>query len=525
MITCYDPATGKELAVVPSLSAAEVKSAVDRAEAASVDWRRSSFETRRRMLRTLLDWLLEHTESIVRVALRDTGKTHSDAVFGEILTTASKLRWVIDNCERVLSPDRRSTNLLLAHKISHVHYEALGVIGACVSWNYSLHNLLSPVIAAIATGNAIVVKASEQVAWSTALYARAISDALAANGVDPNVVQVLVGCEAEAAHALVSDERLEHLLFIGSEEIGRRVGATAGAVGTQFVLEAGGKDPMILLRSAAIETFADIFMRSVFQSAGQNCIGAEAFIVHGELYDRFIALVEPRVRDLQVGCALDDPPDHRVDVGAMVSDRNFDRVEGLIADAVKAGARLLVGGHRFKHPRWPSAHYFEPTLIVDVTTDMEISRHELFSPVMLVMRAASADEAIRIANATRFGLGANVFGRDKAECQRVARELRCGMVAINDFASGYLNQANPFGGCRGSGFGRFGGPEGLRSLCNIKVVTRDRFHGIIQTSIPPRLRFPTSEPDRAWRFLVALVRLGFAPLSSRIRAVFDLATA
>ena len=166
--------------------------------------------------------------------------------------------------------------------------------------------------------------------------------------------------------------------------------------------------------------------------------------MHGELYDRFMALVEPRVRDLQVGCALDDPPDHRVDVGAMVSDRNFDRVEGLIADAVKAGARLLVGGHRFKHPRWPSAHYFEPTLIVDVTTDMEISRHELFSPVMLgpslgqieadrpVMRAASADEAIRIANATRFGLGANVFGRDKAECQRVARELRCGMVAINE---------------------------------------------------------------------------------------------
>ena len=199
--------------------------------------------------------------------------------------------------------------------------------------------------------------------------------------------------------------------------------------------------------------------------------------MHGEIYDRFIALMEPRVRD---------PPDHRVDVGAMVSDRNFDRVEALIADAVKAGARLLVGGRRYRHPRWTSAHYFAPPLIVDVTTDMAISRHELFSPVMLgasanligpdrsVMRAASADEAIRIANSTRFGLGANVFGRDKAECQRVARELRCGMVAINEFvalapscadsasfASGYLNQANPFGGVRGSGFGRLCAPLAL----------------------------------------------------------------
>ena len=190
-----------------------------------------------------------------------------------------------------------------------------------------------------------------------------------------------------------------------------------------------------------------------------------------------------------------------------------------------------------RHPRWPRGHYFAPTLLTGVRPEMAIAQQELFAPIFLVMAYQSEEEAVAIANGTRYGLGASVFGRNRAQCRRVARALRCGMVNINEyvcsaddvanrsFGVSYLNQGLPFGGCKKSGYGRFGGPEGLQGLTNAKAVTEDLLFGLVQTGIPPALDYPIRDSQRSWAFLQALLRLAFGSLPDRVRGVLGLVRA
>ncbi|GAA5903181.1 meiotic recombination directing protein [Sporobolomyces salmoneus] len=505
-ITAYAPASAQHLATIPSATAEEIREKMSRAEEAQKGWKRSSWSRRRRVLRSLLEFTVNEMESIAKMASRDSGKTLVDAAFGEILTTCEKLRWTIANGEECLKPDYRSTNLLLAHKVSKVVYEPLGVVAAIVSWNYPVHNILSPIIAALFSGNAIVVKPSENVAWSSLHVIEAVRSCLAACGENPELVQIAVTLP-ESVEALTGDPRIKHITFIGSEEIGKKVALKAAEVGTPVLLELGGKDPAIILPSADVKFFINTWMRAVFQAASQNCIGAERFLVHSSLYESFISTATTRIKDLKLGDVLaSDANEKQIDVGAMVTDRLFDQLEELIRDAVGKGARLLVGGKRASRELVGDGHYFEPTLLVDVTPDMLIAQQEIFAPVMTVLRFDTLDEAVELANGTRYGLGASVFGRNKRDCRYVMDRLECGMVCSNDFGVFYLNQALPFGGAKASGnAGRFAGQEGLRGLCNLKAVTEDRLHGIVQTGIPPLLSYPIKSGRGAWKFVSGLV--------------------
>ena len=198
-----------------------------------------------------------------------------------------------------------------------------------------------------------------------------------------------------------------------------------------------------------------------------------------------------------------------------MSAASFDRLEELIAEAVSQGARLLAGGTRLAHPRWPRGHYFAPTLLADVTSDMRVAREELFAPVMLVLRAESLAAAVDIANGTAYALGASVFGSDSADLETVVREVRAGMVAVNDFAVYYAVQL-PFGGLKGSGYGRFAGEEGLRAVCNTKAVCRDRWPWAVKTAIPKPLDLPLGEERRAWEVARGVVELGYGDLGGRV---------
>jgi acyl-CoA reductase-like NAD-dependent aldehyde dehydrogenase len=198
-----------------------------------------------------------------------------------------------------------------------------------------------------------------------------------------------------------------------------------------------------------IEKVASILLRGVYQSAGQNCIGIERVIACQGIHQQLVEILEPRVKSLRVGNTLDEDGEG-VDVGAMISRNNFDRLEQLIADATDRGARCLVGGKRYIHPRYPQGHYFAPTLLVDVTPDMAIAQEETFAPILTVMKARDVDDAIRIANSTKYGLGASVFGRSQRDLEKVVKASRTGMVSVNDFAVYYAVQL-PFGGVKGSG--------------------------------------------------------------------------
>ncbi|KAL1882070.1 hypothetical protein VTK73DRAFT_2479 [Phialemonium thermophilum] len=510
-VQCYAPATGQFLGFVNPSTSAAIDRAIQQAHVAQATWAKTTFRQRRAVLRSMLQHILDNQEEICRVSCLDSGKTMVDAQLGEILVTVEKLRWTIAHGEKALRPSRRPTNLLMLYKRNTVYYEPLGVVAALVSWNYPFHNLIGPVISSIFAGNGILVKVSEQTAWSAAYFASIARGALAAHGHDPSLVQTVV-CWPQTAGHITSHPSISHITFIGSRPVCHKVAASAAKALIPVVAELGGKDAAIVLDSAApdLPRIVEILLRGTFQASGQNCIGIERVIAAPAVYDKLVTLLEPRVRALRLG--------QEADVGAMISDAAFARLESLISDATLHGARVLVGGKRFVHTDYPKGHYFAPTLIVDVTPDMAIAQEECFGPILCLLRApASTAEAILpLANAAPFGLGASVFGTPRSDpaVDRVVRGLRTGMVAVNDFAAFYAVQL-PFGGVGGSGYGRFAGEEGLRGLCNVKAVCEDRSWLGARTAIPAPLRYPVADQERGWRFARGVIELGYGMTVAR----------
>ena len=371
---------------------------------------------------------------------------------------------------------------------------------------------MGPLISTLFTGSAIVIKASESTAWSSQYFASIARAALTACGHSPNLVQPLL-CWPQTADHLTSHPSISHVTFIGSRPVAYHVAASAAKSLIPVCLELGGKDPVIVLDAVKnIHQAASILIRGTFISAGQNCIGIERIICLPKIYPGLVSILGKRIKQLRVGSALDDPDD--VDIGAMISDARFSQLESLIADAVSQGARCLVGGKRYHHAKYPKGHYFQPTLLVDVKSSMRIAREELFAPICVVMRATSLDEAIAIANTTPYALGASVFGSNTKHIDRVVSEIKAGMVSVNDFAV-YYAVSLPFGGVNGSGHGRFGGEEGLRSICNTKAVCKDRFPMLLSTSIPLSLDYPILGARRAWEVCKGVIDLGYGIGASR----------
>jgi acyl-CoA reductase-like NAD-dependent aldehyde dehydrogenase len=234
------------------------------------------------------------------------------------------------------------------------------------------------------------------------------------------------------------------------------------------VLELGGKDPMIVCDDADLKRAADAAMLGVYTSAGQMCVGAERVYVMDGAYERFVEIMEARVRALRQGPPLDGEV---VDIGAMTMPRQLDIIQELVDDAVGKGARLLCGGRRAPSME---GQFYEPTILADVDHSMRIMREEHFGPVLVLCRVKDDDEAVRLANDCPYGLGSSVFSRDLARADRIARQLRSGMTVANDYGLAYMMQALPFGGVGISGFGRINGREGLRACCYTKAIVVDR---------------------------------------------------
>ncbi|KAI9739201.1 MAG: Meiotic Sister-Chromatid recombination aldehyde dehydrogenase [Cirrosporium novae-zelandiae] len=507
-IQCYCPANGAFLGRVNPATFDGIDRAIVKAQEAQVAWSKTSFSERRRVLKTLLQYVLENQETIAIAACLDSGKTKIDASLGEILVTVEKLKWMINHGEKALLPEKRPTSFLMMYKVNEVLWEPLGVVAALVSWNYPFHNLIGPIISSIFAGNGIVVKVSENTAWSSQFFASIVRGALTACGHSEKLVQVLTCWPSVASH-LTSHPGISHITFIGSQPVAHSVCTSAAKSLTPVCAELGGKDPSIVLDDVKdIKRISSILMRGVFQSAGQNCIGIERVIALPGVYQKIIDLVQTRIQNLRSGSIIDVGEGEDIDMGAMISASNFDNLETLIAEAVSQGARLLAGGKRYNHPKHPKGHYFQPTLLVNVTSSMRIAQNEVFGPVFLLMPAKSVNNAISIANSTPFALGASVFGSSTSHLNKVVRELRAGMIAVNDFAVYYAVQL-PFGGASGSGYGRFAGEEGLRSVCNTKAVCRDRLPSLVKTSIPGRLDYPIQHINKGWEMCTGVVELGY----------------
>ena len=479
LIPCVDPATGEALGEVPITTPDETRAAIARARQAQKAWATSDFETRRSVLRHIQRHVLTHADELCELIVRDSGKTWENAMLGEIWPVSEKIRWTLRHGEKHLRPERVPSGLFL-HKRATIEYRPRGVVGVICPWNYPLQNILGPTIHSLFAGNATVVKVSEHVAWSAGRFQRIFDEALDAQGLPRDLVQCIHGY-GETGAALVSGG-VDLVIFTGSMANGRKVIAESAKTITPVIAELGGKDALIVCDDADLEQAVHAALNGSFIAAGQNCLAAERTLVMDGIYDRFVARVTELAGQLRQG----PPRRGRVDVGALVTPHQLEIVEHLVQDALSKGARAVVGGKRGRGP----GNFFEPTVLVDVTEDMKIMHEETFGPVMVICRVRDDEEAVRIANGTQYGLGLTVLSTDRQRAKRIADGIETGGVSMNDFGLTYMAQDLPFGGVRGSGFGRLNGREGLRACTNPRAVLEDRLPLHFASKV-----FPVGEHD------------------------------
>ncbi|KAJ8767465.1 hypothetical protein K2173_017509 [Erythroxylum novogranatense] len=485
-VQCYEPATMKYLGYFPALSPDEVKERITQAKKAQKIWGKSSFKQRRQFLRILLKYIIEHQELICEVSSRDTGKTMVDASFGEIMTTCEKITWLLAEGEKWLKPEYRSSGWSTLHKKAKVEFHPLGVIGAIVSWNYPFHNIFNPMLAAVFSGNSVVIKVSENASWSGCFYFRIIQAALAAVGAPENLVDVITGF-AETGEALVS--AVDKIIFVGSPGVGKMIMRNASSTLTPVTLELGGKDAFIVCEDVDVHHVAQVAVRAALQSSGQNCAGAERFYVHKDVYSSFVSEVTRIVKSVSAG----PPLAGRYDMGGICLQDHSEKLQNLVNDALDKGGEIVARGS-FGHLGEDAVdQFFPPTVIVNVNHTMKLMQEETFGPIMPIMKFSTDEEVIRLANDSRYGLGCGVFSRNQHRAREICSQIHCGVAAINDFATSYMCQSLPFGGVKDSGFGRFAGVEGLRACCLIKSVVEDRWWPYVKTVIPKQIQYPIAE--------------------------------
>lgn len=479
VIDVVNPATGQVFATVPAHLPADVEGAVARARAAQPAWAALPFADRARALRRLARRLAADPE-LVPTLMRESGKPRFEAEAIEVLYACEMTRFATGRAGRRALRDEVRNPFLMATKRARVTRHPYGVVGVIGPWNWPLLNNYGDAIAPLAMGNAVVLKPSPV----TPLTSLRVERLWREEGLPEGVFQVVVG-GVDVGEALVGIADMIH--FTGSQATGRKIAQAAAARLVPCVLELGGNSPMIVLADADLERAARAAVWSAFAHSGQVCIRTERLIVEAPIHDRLVQRCVELMAELRQGQDVPEA-DREIDVGAVTFPPQLERAERQIADALRRGARLVAGGAR--RPELGPG-FFAPTLLVDVTPEMEVSRDESFSPVLPVLRAADAEEAIHLANDTAYGLSASIWSGDHARAAALARRLQAGSVCVNDVLVNYFCVEAPLGGIKASGLGVRHGVEGLRQFCRVESIIEDRsVAGKLTPIVARRLQFP-----------------------------------
>jgi acyl-CoA reductase-like NAD-dependent aldehyde dehydrogenase len=452
-----NPATGQVIRTVPVTSPDEVAAMVARARAAQPGWEALGFEGRARVLRRMQKWVVDNAERVVGTIVDESGKTYEDAAVVELAYGASALGFWAKRAEGYLADEKvRTTNPLVAGRRLVVRYRPVGVVGVIGPWNYPLTNNFGDSVPALAAGNAVVLKPSEVTPLTSLLLAEGMREC----GLPEHVLQVAIG-GGETGSALV--DAVDFVMFTGSTATGKKVMAQAAQTLTPVSLELGGKDPMIVLADADLERAANAATYYAMQNGGQTCVSIERVYVEAPVYDRFVDAVTERVRALRQG-----PPDGpaSVEVGAVTFAPQLDIISRHVEEARAAGARVTTGGR----VREGAGRFYEPTVLADVDHTMSAMSEETFGPTMPVMKVADAEEAIRLANDSAYGLGASVWTKDTARGEQIARRLESGYACVNDANVNYFALELPMGGWKDSGLGVRHGPAGIRKYTRQQAI-------------------------------------------------------
>jgi succinate-semialdehyde dehydrogenase/glutarate-semialdehyde dehydrogenase len=499
-LPAIDPATGLAFAESAITPLEDVQSAVQTARVAQREWAARPFRERKAIIAGFQRLLFQRRQEAAELITRENGKPLGEALLTDIAVTLDLARYYLDHAESILRPRRiPHGNVAFLGKRGRLHWEPLGVIAVISPWNYPLLLPFGELLPSLLSGNAVILKPSEFTTRTAAFGVALLHEA----GVPPVICQLVVGAGDVGAALIAAGP--DKIFFTGSARTGRKVAVAAAERLIPVSLELGGSDACIVLADADLDRAASGAIWARFTNGGQTCVAAKRVIVERSVYDRFVAMLIQKVGQLELGTGMRPG----VDMGPMIRESQLLELERQVASAVSAGANVRIGGRR-RPELGPT--FYEPTVITDLPLNSPLWREEVFGPVMPVVPAADAEDALRIANDSSHGLSGSIWTGDRARGIRLARRIEAGAVLVND-ATCHVGIAEvPHGGEKESGLGRTHGEIGLLETCRARYVGSDLLDWI-------RKPWWFGYHEGSYRNRDAFLRFAFAPsLLDRLRA-------
>jgi len=450
------PATGETLGTVPESTPDDVVEAVETAREKQAKWAEVPVETRAAIIEQFAECVLDHRESFLDILQDETGKSRQTAL-EELLDIQSTCDYAVDHGPAAIADEPRSPMISMLSTAT-VTYEPVGVVGVISPWNYPLNLAMVDAIPALLAGNAVVLKPDEKTPYGALLLAELLEEA----GLPEGLFQVVAGDGETVGGTLI--DNADYVSFTGGTETGRVVAAQAGRNLIGCSMELGGNNPLIVLDDVDIEQAARGAVTACFSNVGQLCLSAERLYVEASVFEDFLAAFVRETEQLTLGTEHS----FEADLGSLIDETQLQKVESHVESARESGASVETGG-RGRPDVGP--YCYAPTILTDVNPDSQVACEETFGPVVSVTPVDSEAEAIERANDSPYGLNASVWTGDTARGERVARQINCGTVCVNDgFTVGWSATDAPMGGMGESGLGRRHGPEGIRRYTESRTV-------------------------------------------------------